>query len=71
MEHYVALDVGLEETSVCVVDNDGQSVREIKVATEPEAICALEGFADRLGRVGIEGRWGCGCIGNCSRPVCQ
>jgi transposase len=54
MEHYVALDVGLEETSVCVVDKDGQSVREIKVATEPEAICALEGFADRLGRVGIE-----------------
>jgi transposase len=55
MEHYVGLDVGLEETSVCVIDKDGQSVREIKVATEPEAIrSALEGFADRLGRVGIE-----------------
>ena len=55
MEHYVGLDVGLEETSVCVVDKDGNSVRETKVATEPEAIrSALEGFADRLGRVGIE-----------------
>jgi site-specific DNA recombinase len=55
MEHYVGLDVGLEETSVCVVDKEGQSVREIKVATEPEVIrSALAGFADRLGRVGIE-----------------
>jgi len=33
MEHYVGLDVGLEETSVCVVDKDGNSVRETKVAT--------------------------------------
>lgn len=55
MELYVGLDVGLEETSVCVVDKDGNNVRETKVATEPEAIrCALEGFADRLGRVGVE-----------------
>ena len=55
MEHYVGLDVGLEETSVCVVDKDGNSVRETKVATEPEAIrCAMEGFADRLGRIGVE-----------------
>jgi transposase len=49
------MDVGLEETSVCVVDKDGNSVRETKVATEPAAIrSALEGFADRLGRAGIE-----------------
>ena len=55
MEFYVGLDVGLEETSVCVVDKDGNSVRETKVATEPAAIrCALEGFADRLGRIGVE-----------------
>ncbi len=39
----------------CVVDGEGQTVREQKVCTEPEAIrCALEGFADRLDRVGIE-----------------
>ena len=38
MEHYVGLDVGLEETSICVVDRDGNSVRETKVTTEPEAI---------------------------------
>ena len=37
MEHYVALDVGLEETSVCVVDKDGQSVREINQAIRQKA----------------------------------
>ena len=35
MELYVGLDVGLEETSVCVIDKDGKNVRETKVATEP------------------------------------
>ena len=55
MELYVGLDVGLEETSLCVVDKDGKTVREEKVATEPEAIrCALGGFADRLNRIGVE-----------------
>jgi len=55
MELYVGLDVGLEETSICVIDKDGKNVRETKVATEPAAIrSALEGFADRLGRVGVE-----------------
>ena len=34
MEYYVGLDVGLEETSVCVVDKDGNSVRETKVASD-------------------------------------
>ena len=55
MEYYVGLDVGLEETSLCIVDSEGKTVREVKVSTEPEAIrCALEGSADRLDRVGVE-----------------
>jgi len=46
MEHYVGLDVGLEETSLCIVDSDGKTVREVKVSTEPAAIrSALEGYA--------------------------
>jgi hypothetical protein len=54
MEHYVGLDVGLEETSLCIVDNEGKTVREVKVSTEPVAIrSALEGFADRLSRIGV------------------
>ena len=31
MEHYAGLDVSLEQTSVCVVDAQGQVVREAKV----------------------------------------
>jgi transposase len=55
MKLYVGLDVGLEETSVCIVDSEGLTVREVKVNTEPEAIrSALEGYADRLDRVGVE-----------------
>jgi transposase len=54
-QHYVGLDVGLEETSLCVVDSEGKTVREVKVSTEPAAIrCALEGYADRLSRIGVE-----------------
>ena len=48
-QHYVGLDVGLEETSLCIVDSEGKTIREVKVSTEPAAIrCALEGYADRL-----------------------
>ena len=55
MKRYVGLDVGLEETSLCIVDSEGVTVREVKVSTEPEAIrSALEGSADRLDRVGVE-----------------
>jgi transposase len=55
MKLYVGLDVGLEETSVCIVDGEGLTVREVKVSTEPEAIrSAVEGYADRLDRVGVE-----------------
>ncbi|MEH2545187.1 transposase [Bradyrhizobium sp. AZCC 2262] len=55
MKLYVGLDVGLEETSLCIVDSEGVTVREVKVSTEPEAIrCALEGSADRLDRLGVE-----------------
>ena len=45
----------MRETSLCVVDSEGQTVRELKVSTEPAAIrSALEGCADRLDRVGVE-----------------
>jgi transposase len=54
MKLYVGLGVGLEETSLCIVDSEGVTVREVKVSTEPEAIRSeLEGSADRLDRVGV------------------
>lgn len=64
MKFYVGLDVALEETSLCFVDGEGHTVREVTVITEPAAIrSAVEGYADRLGRVGVEasslGIWLC------------
>lgn len=38
MDYYAGLDVSLELTSVCLVDQQGEVVREAKVASEPEAL---------------------------------
>ena len=55
MEHYAAIDVSLEWSSVCVVDAAGQIVREAKVRSEPEALAAFfteSGLA--FARIGLE-----------------
>ena len=36
MDHFAGLDVSVKETSVCIVA--GRIVREVKVASEPEAL---------------------------------
>ena len=38
MDHSAGLDVSVKETSVCIVDDAGRLVREVKVASEPEAL---------------------------------
>jgi hypothetical protein len=37
MDHFAGLDVSVKETSVCIVDDTGKIVREVKVASEPNA----------------------------------
>ena len=37
MDHFAGLDVSVKETSICIVDDTGKIVREVKVASEPEA----------------------------------
>jgi len=37
MDHFAGLDGSVKETSVCIVDDTGKIVREVKVASEPKA----------------------------------
>ena len=49
------LDVSVKETSICVVDDAGKIVREVKVASEPEALLAvLKNLAYHFKRIGLE-----------------
>lgn len=55
MAHFAGLDVSIDETAVCVVDDKGAVVLEVSVPTEPEAIAeALAPFAATLKRAGHE-----------------
>src|SRR6188508_3139017 len=55
MEHFAGLDVSVKDTSVCIVDDTGRIVREVKVASEPEALLAvLENPAYHFKRIGLE-----------------
>ena len=55
MDHYPGLDVSVKETSVCVIDETGKTIREVKVASEPEAILSvLVDEALTIGRIGLE-----------------
>src|SRR5258707_12208873 len=55
MDHFAGLDVSVKETSICIVDDAGKIVREVKVASEPEALLAgLKNPAYHFKRIGLE-----------------
>ena len=55
MDHFAGLDVSVKDTSVCIVDDAGKIVREVKVASEPEALLAvLKSPAYHFKRIGLE-----------------
>src|SRR6476619_3044933 len=55
MDHFAGLDVSVKETSLCIVDEVGRIVREVRVATEPEALLAvLTNPACHFKRIGLE-----------------
>src|ERR1017187_2881597 len=55
MDHFAGLDVSVKETSVCIVDDTGRIVREVKVASEPEALLqVLKNPAYHFKRIGLE-----------------
>jgi predicted NBD/HSP70 family sugar kinase len=63
MEHFAGLDVSVKETSVCIVDETGKVVREVRVASEPEtgqpplsgppAMLVARPIANRLFQLGL------------------
>jgi transposase len=55
VDQYAGIDVSLKESSVCVVDAKGKVVREVKVASEPEALVRF--FSELevpVSRIGLE-----------------
>jgi transposase len=55
MAYFAGLDVSVKETSVCIVDDAGKIVREVRVASEPEALLqVLANNIYRFKRLGLE-----------------
>jgi transposase len=55
VRYFAGLDVSLEETAVCVVDETGWIALEARVASEPEALIAFfRAFGKKMERVGLE-----------------
>ena len=74
MEHFAGLDVSVNETSVCIVDETGKIVREVKVASEPDALLTvLKNRAYHFKRIGLEAgplsQWLYGALRECELPV--
>ena len=65
MKQYVGLDVSLEQTAVCIVDEQGKTLWRGKCASTPEAIAAVVKVrVPHVERLGLEsgplstGHWG-------------
>ena len=55
MGYFAGLDVSLEETAICIVDDAGMIVREARAASEPELLVAFfEACGMKMERVGLE-----------------
>jgi len=52
MEYFTGLDVGMDETAICLVDDKGSMALQVSVVTDPDD--ALKPYLGRLRRVGHE-----------------
>ena len=74
MEYFAGLDVSVKDTSVCIVDEAGKIVREVKVASEPDALLTvLRSLRYRFKRIGLEAgplsQWLFSALGEANLPV--
>ena len=74
MDYFAGLDVSVKETSICIVDDAGKIVREVKVASEPEAsLAVLKNPAYHFKRIGLEAgplsQWLFGALAEAELPV--
>jgi transposase len=74
MKQYAGLDVSLETTAICIVDETGRILAERKVATCPDAIAReLRAEASGLVRAGMEtgplAVWLCGELKRRELPI--
>ena len=53
MDHFAGLDVSVKETSVCIVDETGKIVREVKVVSE----CGPAGMSAIAPLTGGKRKW--------------
>jgi transposase len=54
MDHFAGLDVSVKETSVCILDDASKIVKEVRVASEPQALLKVLGnLAYRFKRIGL------------------
>ncbi|MDA9405771.1 IS110 family transposase [Bradyrhizobium sp. CCBAU 45384] len=55
MDHFAGLDVSVKQTSVCILDDAGKILKEVKVASEPQALLkVLANPAYCFKRIGLE-----------------
>jgi hypothetical protein len=74
MDYFAGLDVSVKDTSVCIVDGTGKIVREVKVASEPQALLAvLRNATYCFKRIGLEAgplsQWLYGALAEARLPV--
>ena len=56
MDYFAGLDVSVKQTSVCIVDDAGRLVREVKVTSEPQSFLlpVVANPLYRFKRIGLE-----------------
>ena len=74
MDYFAGLDVSVKDTSICIVDDTGKIVREVKVASEPDALLqVLRNPAYRFRRIGLEAeplsQWLFSALGEAGLPM--